>query len=93
MSSLPPSSLDSYSVLLWELLHARTPDLLKQEGDVGRGPLLGRLVRQLDRCARLKMRADSPNWARQVFAECSTADAQARCSFATVVLRIEVGES
>merc|ERR1719201_1104325 len=83
----------SYSVLLWELVHARAPDLLQQEGDVGGGPFLGRLSRQLDRGARLKMGAGAPAWARQTFVDCSMADAQARCSFASVVSRLEAEDA
>lgn len=92
-SPSPLSPSNSYSVLLWELVHARAPDLLQQEGDVGGGPFLGRLSRQLDRGARLKMGAGAPAWARQTFVDCSMADAQARCSFASVVSRLEAEDA
>ena len=86
---LPSPFLPSYSVLIWEIVHAKTPDLLAQEGDVSGGPLLSRLQRQLDRGARLKMGADLPEWARHVFAEGSRAAPHARPSFVVIVARLE----
>jgi hypothetical protein len=81
-------------VLVWELVHAQTPDLLAQEGDVGRGPMLGRLLKQLERGARLKMGLGTPEWARRVSAKSSAAAPEARPSFATIVemLEAEAGE-
>lgn len=76
-------------MLVWEIVYAKVPDLLKQEGDASGGPLLNRLQRQLERGARLKMGAEAPEWARHVFAEGSTADPQARPSFATIVANLE----
>lgn len=56
------------------------------------GPFLGRLVRQLERGARLKMGGEAPEWAQRVFAESSTADPQARPSFAAIVTSLEAVE-
>ena len=80
-------------MLVWELVHAQTPDLLAQEGDVGRGPMLGRLLKQLERGARLKMGLGTPDWARHVFAECSAAAPEARPSFAVMVELLETAEA
>jgi hypothetical protein len=80
-------------VLVWEIAYARAPDLLAQEGDVSGGPFLGRLERQLERGARLKMCVKAPEWARHVFAEGSTADPQARPSFSAIVASLETAEA
>jgi hypothetical protein len=80
-------------VLVWEIVHAKVPDLLDQEGDVSGGPLFDCLARQLERGARLKMGVDAPEWARHVFAESCTADPQARPSFTVIVASLEEAEA
>lgn len=70
-------------------MHAKTPDLLAQEGDASGGPLLSRLQRQLDRGARLKMGDELPHWARHVFTEGSRAAPHARPSFVVIVAQLE----
>ena len=83
----------SFGVLLVELAEERAPDLLEQEGDTGRGPLMGRLLGLLEKGSRLRLSPAVRNdaqaaWVAGVVDDCFAADPAARPSFAQLLGRL-----
>jgi Leucine-rich repeat (LRR) protein len=80
------SDVWAFSVMVWELVEERTPDLLRETGtEARRGPpsvLLKQLLEVLDADKRLRLSAEAPAWARRVVAECMVAEPSERPSFA-----------
>ena len=71
---------------MWELAELRTPDLLRQVGDLGKGPVLGRLLRQLERGARLKLGLTCPlPFVTELLPRCHAADPRVRPSFRDIL--------
>ena len=79
----------SFGVLLWELMEERSPDLLAELGDTGRGPTLPLLLAQLDAGSRLKIGEDWPQWSRQLVADCFATTPDGRPSFNAMLAIIE----
>lgn len=84
----PPADVWSFGVVLWELVEEREPDLLAQVGDVGRGPLMSRLQRQLERGARLRLGSSAPEWAASLITKCFMADPSARPPFSQLLSQL-----
>jgi len=68
----------SFGVLLWEILTQREPDLLRQEQDSSRGPLMGRLLRLLLNGHRLAVEAVWPSALQDILCGSWAADPSAR---------------
>ena len=71
------------------MVTAQTPDLLEQEGDSGKGPMLSRLLALLDGGARLCLPATAPAWAQRIVPGGFAADAAARPAFETMLTWLE----
>lgn len=85
----PAADVWSFGVVVWETLACRTPDLLGEVGDVRGGPVLSRLLRQLESGARLQLPDASPAWAVAALTACQAADPEARPTFATLLQDLE----
>lgn len=75
----------SFGVVIWELMEERAPDILAENDDTGRGPLLGRISALLERGARLPVSSAWPAWAQQVVNDCFDAKPDNRPTFAAIL--------
>lgn len=79
----PPADVWSFGIIVWELVEARVPDLLEQEGENTRGPGSERKLQLLLEAGK-RLRHDSivPSWAENMSQRCTETDPMMRPSFA-----------